>query len=258
MRLVVRRCVGMVRVVSHLARGAATVALVFPFVDEARRRQHIKTWSEGVLQIFGLSLEIDGAPHAGRDGRPVMLLGNHISWVDIYAFLSVAEMRFVAKSEVKSWPLIGWFATHLGTIFIERERPRDAVRVGLEVRAALDAGHAVCIFPEGTTTNGSVVLPFSAVLVGAAIDKDVPVQPVAISYRQPDGRACTRAAFTGDETLVASIWQLAGGSKSVVRLSFLDPIAVEGHDRRALARQAEDAVRASLGQRSAVVAEVAQ
>lgn len=247
MRQAIRRSVGMGRVVAHLTRGAATMAFVFPFIREDKRRFIIKRWSEGVLEIFGLTLEVEGEPHSKVQDGPVLLVGNHISWVDIYAYLSVAEFKFVAKSEVKSWPLIGWFARNLGTIFVERDRPRDALRVGRELRDALGAGHAVCLFPEGTTTDGSVVLPFSSVLVSAAIDKGVPLQPVSIAYRRPEGGACTRTAFTGDATLVASIWELAAGGRSVVKLSFLDPIPTNGADRRALARQAEDAVRMSLG-----------
>jgi 1-acyl-sn-glycerol-3-phosphate acyltransferase len=223
------------------------MALVFPFIGDTRRRHITKRWSDGVLEIFGLTLEVEGKPHVRTGREPVLMVGNHISWIDIYAYLCVGDFRFVAKSEVKAWPLIGWFARNIGTIFVERDRPRDAVRVGRELRDALDAGHAVCLFPEGTTTDGSVVLPFSSVLISAAVDRGVPVQPVSIAYRRPDGGACTRAAFTGDATLVASIWELAGGGRSVVRLSFLDPIPVAGTERRALARRAEDAVRASLG-----------
>lgn len=247
MRKMIRRSAGMVRVVLHLVRGATTMAIVFPFIGEERRRQIIKRWSDGVLQIFGLTLELEGTPPAATLGQPpIMLVGNHVSWVDIYAYLSVTEVKFVAKSEVRSWPLIGWFATRLGTIFVERDRPRDAVRVGDEVRGALSAGHKVCVFPEGTTTDGSVVLPFSSVLLSAAVEKGVAVQPVAIAYRRPDGGICTRAAFTGDDTLVASLWQLAGGDRSVVKLTFLEPMTSEGTDRRLLARQAEDAIRACL------------
>ena len=237
----------MARVVGHLARGAATMALVFPFIGEDGRRRAIKRWADGVLDIFGLSLEVDGQPMAERSGQPLMIVGNHISWVDIYAYLSVADVKFVAKSEVRSWPLIGWFAQNLGTIFVERDRPRDALRVGQEVRNALDAGDAVCIFPEGTTTDGSVVLPFSSVLISAAVEKGAVVQPVSIGYRRSDGSLCTRAAFTGDDTLVASLWRLAGGDVSVVKIAFLDPIPARGLDRRAVARKAEDAIRTSLG-----------
>jgi 1-acyl-sn-glycerol-3-phosphate acyltransferase len=237
----------MVRVVGHLARGAATMAIVFPFVGEDRKRLAIKRWADGVLDIFGLELEVEGKPQATADQQPLLIVGNHISWVDIYAYLSVADVRFVAKSEVKSWPLIGWFAANLGTIFVERDRPRDAVRVGREIRDALEAGETVCVFPEGTTTDGSVVLPFSSVLISAAVDKGVRVQPVSIAYRLADGSPCTRAAFTGDETLVTSLWRLAGGGTSSVTVRFLEPIEAEGLDRRELARQAEDAIRASLG-----------
>jgi 1-acyl-sn-glycerol-3-phosphate acyltransferase len=246
MRTVIRRSAGMARVVLHLVRGATTMAIVFPFIGEEHKRRIIKRWSDGVLDIFGLTLELEGTPPEAAPGQPVMLVGNHISWVDIYAYLCVTEVKFVAKSEVKSWPLIGWFATNLGTIFVERDRPRDAVRVSNEVRAALEAGHRVCVFPEGTTTDGSVVLPFSSVLISAAVDKGVAVQPVAIAYRRPEGGICTRAAFTGDDTLIASLWQLAGGGRSVVKLTFLEAIKSESMDRRLLSRQAEDAIRASL------------
>lgn len=257
MRQTIRRIVGMGRVAVHLTRGAATMALVFPFIGPARRHRITRHWSGGVLDIFGLALEVEGEPHLRGAGEPVLIVGNHISWVDIYAYLSIADFRFIAKSEVKSWPLIGWFARNIGTIFVERDRPRDAVRVGRELREALEAGHAVCLFPEGTTTDGSVVLPFSSVLISAAVDKGIPLQPVSITYRRSDGGACTRAAFTGDATLVGSIWELAGGGRSVVKLSFLDPIATHGVDRRSLARQAEDAVRANLGHPPRVTPSVA-
>ncbi len=242
-----RQSLGVVRVALHLIKGAATMALVFPLIGKERRRRIIKRWSSRVLDIFGLTLHVQGEPTTRLGGRPVMLVGNHISWVDIYAYLSVVDVRFVAKSEVRSWPLIGWFARNLGTIFVERDRPRDAVRVGAEVRGALDRGESVCVFPEGTTTDGSVVLPFSSVLISAAVDTCVAVQPVSIAYRRPDGAMCRRTAFVGDETLIASIWELAGGGRSDVILTFLPPIDAQSLDRRVLTRLAEDAVRASLG-----------
>ncbi|MGD9804421.1 MAG: lysophospholipid acyltransferase family protein [Hyphomicrobiaceae bacterium] len=256
MRQAFRRSIGMGRVVAHLTKGAATMAFVFPFIGDDKRRRIINRWSDRVLDIFGLTLEVEGEPPPRLQEGPILMVGNHISWVDIYAYLSVAEIRFIAKSEVKSWPLIGWFARNIGTIFVERDRPRDAVRVGRELRDALSAGQAVCLFPEGTTTDGSIVLPFSSVLINAAVEVGAPVQPVSIAYRRPDGGPCSRAAFTGDATLIASIWELAGGERSVVKLSFLETIPTSGIDRRALARRAEDAVRASLGQPPRVAPEV--
>lgn len=236
----------MARVVAHLTRGAATMAFAFPFMDDEQRRESVKRWSDRVLEIFGLTLVVEGRPVGDDTNAPAMLVGNHISWIDIYAYLSVTEVRFVAKSEVRSWPLIGWFATNLGTIFVERDRPRDSVRVGREVRAALEAGDVVCVFPEGTTTDGSVVLPFSSVLLSAAVDRSALIQPVALAYEQPSGSPCKRAAFTGDTTLVASLWELAGGGRSLVRLTFLDPIDSTSATRRSVAMRAEDAVRSRL------------
>ncbi len=241
-----RRVFGMFRVVVHLTRGATKMLLLFPLIGRERQRREIKRWAEGVLAIFGLDLVVEGTPPTPANG-PRLLAGNHVSWVDIYAYLSVTEVTFVAKSEVRAWPLVGWLASRIGTIFVERDRPRDAVRVGNEVRAALADGTVVCVFPEGTTTDGTVVLPFSSVLLSPAIDTAAHVQPVSIAYHAPDGTLCDRAPFTGDATLVGSLWRLAGGGRSTVRLTFLEPIDGGSADRREIARRAEDAVRRSLG-----------
>jgi 1-acyl-sn-glycerol-3-phosphate acyltransferase len=241
----VRRLLGMVRVVTHLARGVLTMLFVLPHVGATRRRRIIERWSRRVLDIFGLSLKTERTPLQALAGRPLMLVGNHISWIDIYAYLAVAEVRFVAKSEVRHWPLIGWFSDKLGTIFVDRERPRDAVRVASEVHKALEQGDMVCLFPEGTTTDGSLVLPFQPALLSAAVEAKAVVQPVTIAYRGHDGAPCRRVAFTGDATLVASIWSLADGERSVVELTF-HPVIEPGLDRRTLARQAESAVRSGI------------
>jgi 1-acyl-sn-glycerol-3-phosphate acyltransferase len=256
MRTLLRQSAGMTRVVVHLVRGALTMALVMPVVGAERRRAIVERWSRGVLSIFGLELAVEGAPPAAGGAVPVLLVGNHISWIDIYAYLAVADVRFVAKSEVRGWPLIGWFASRLGTIFVERDRPRDALRVTAEMRQALDQGQLLCVFPEGTTTDGSVVLPFSPVLIAPAVERGASVWPVSIAYCEPSGAPSRRTAFTGDATLVASIWSLAAGEPGRVDLRFLDPIPADGLDRRAIARRAEEAVRASLGQLRAAPAGV--
>ncbi len=260
MRTHLRRSLGITRTVLHLAQGAVKMAVVMPLAGPDRRRRLVQRWARGVLDIFGLELCVHGAPpgaipgagsgagaSGAAQGRPVLLVGNHVSWIDIYAYLAVADVRFVAKSEVRAWPLIGWFAANLGTIFVERDRPRDAVRVGEEIKAALASGETICLFPEGTTTDGSVVLPFSAALLSPAVAAEALVHPVSIAYRTADGQPCRRVAFTGDATLVESIWALASGGRTRVELRFLEPIATAGLDRRALARRSEAAVRASLG-----------
>jgi 1-acyl-sn-glycerol-3-phosphate acyltransferase len=254
MRTHLRRSLGLARTVAHLTRGAVTMAVVMPLAGPERQRRIVQRWARGVLDIFGLDLHVDGTPPGAHGARPVLLVGNHVSWLDIYAYLAVTDVRFVAKSEVRSWPLIGWFATRLGTIFVERDRLRDAVRVGDEIKTALGAGQTICVFPEGTTTDGSVVLPFSAALLSPAVAAEAHVHPVAIAYRAADGQRCSRVAFTGDATLVESIWALTAGGRTRVELRFLDPIAASGLDRRGLTRRAETAVRASLGLASGAAA----
>ncbi|MEZ5857077.1 MAG: lysophospholipid acyltransferase family protein [Hyphomicrobiaceae bacterium] len=243
-----RRLAGMVRVILHLLRSALTMALVMPWVGPQRRTRIVRNWCQAVLDLFRLDLAVTGTPACQTTAaRPVLLVGNHISWIDIYAYMSVMDVRFVAKSEVGGWPLIGWFARRLGTIFVTRDSRRDAARAGSEIGRALGGGAAVCVFPEGTTTDGSVVLPFSGVLLQPAVETRALVQPVAIAYRDAEGRRSPRMAFIGEETLVASIWSLVVGERTLIELHFLEPVASDGRSRRQLAGECELAVRTALG-----------
>lgn len=246
-----RRLAGMVRVIVHLGRGALILAFVFPFLSADRQRYAIQRWARGVLRIFGLGLQVDGSP---QGGGPLLLVGNHVSWVDIYAYLAVVDARFVAKSEVRSWPVIGWFASRLGTIFVDRDRPRDAVRVGQAIADGLRDGASIVVFPEGTTSDGTRVLPFSPVLFAPACDLGVPVQPVAIRYEGAGGLRCLRTSFVDDKTLVGSLWDLAGGGQSTIRLSFLEPISADSDGRRGMASAAERGIRSRLDELDATAA----
>jgi 1-acyl-sn-glycerol-3-phosphate acyltransferase len=147
---------------------------------------------------------------------------------------------FVAKTEVGHWPVIGGLARRLGVIFVDRSRRSDALVAGKTVAAALAAGRSVCIFPEGTSTEGRELQPFHSALFQAAIITGASVQPIAIRYFRTSGSRATEAAFTGDMSLVQSMWQLSGADTIDIDIGFLPLISPHGHNRRTLARQAHE------------------
>lgn len=236
-----------------LWRLAATVALitsglwqagvVLPGLDAAGRRERVRVWSLKVLARLGVELRIDGAPQPGG----VLIVANHVSWLDITALHAVApEVRFVSKSAIAHWPLLGALARAARTLFIEREKKRDALRVVHEVAGALKAGDTVGVFPEGTTGPGGTLLPFHANLLQAAIATGVPVQPVVLRYSEPGLPVSVAAQYIGDTTLVGSLLKVAGAHGLVVHVAFLEPEPAGETERRRLAQAMQARIAARL------------
>ena len=117
----------------------------------------------------------------------MLVVANHVSWLDIFALHAVGPVRFIAKAEIERWPVLGGLVRGVGTLFIERARRHDTHRVNQEIARALAAGDIVAVFPEGTTTDGTALLPFKGSLLQPIIDAQGHVQPVAIRYRDADG-----------------------------------------------------------------------
>jgi 1-acyl-sn-glycerol-3-phosphate acyltransferase len=149
-----------VRTCVHVGSGVATTLLVFPLVSPARKRWLVKRWSRRLLRILAVEARLHG--DIGARGGNVLIVANHISWLDIFVLNSVHPVRFVAKSELARWPVIGAMIRGAGTLFIERTQRRDTRRVNHRVAAVLAAGDVVAIFPEGTTTDGVDMLPFKS------------------------------------------------------------------------------------------------
>jgi len=220
------------RVALHLLHGMAVMALRFPSLDAAGRHARIGWWSAGLLRAVGVGLQVRGTPRPGAS----LLLSNHVSWLDIAALhAAVPQARFVAKADVLQWPLLGWLVRGAGTLFIERERKRDALRVVHAVAEALHAGQTVAVFPEGTTGEGPQPLPFHANLLQAAIATATPIQPVALRFSDPRHRFSPAVAYVGDTTLLQSLWRVATARGLVVHVDLLLPQASAHADRRALA-----------------------
>ena len=228
------------RLVGHLVRGIRTAG-GFERLTPAERQRAIARWSRDVFGILGIEWQVHGAPAAGA----ALVVSNHVSWLDTAAVHAACpQARFVSKADVLRWPLVGRLIRSGGTLFIERERKRDALRVVHEVAAALQRGESVAVFPEGTTGPGDGVQPFHANLLQAAIATHTAVQPVALRYSAP-GEAVSRSAqYIGDTTLVGSMLRLASARGVRVQVHFLPPIATAGAglDRRALAERARAAI----------------
>jgi 1-acyl-sn-glycerol-3-phosphate acyltransferase len=154
--------------------------------------------------------------------------------------------RFVSKADVLAWPVLGWLIKNAGTLFIERERKRDALRVVHQVAASLQAGETVAVFPEGTTGDGHELLPFHANLLQAAIATGTPVQGMALRYSQPGLPVSPAVEFLGETTLLQSVWRIVSASGLSVRVDVLLPQGTRHADRRALATHMREQLAASL------------
>lgn len=221
----------LVRTMSYLLRLALTMRMTFPGMSPEAQRARIQGWSQGILQRLGVSLQVHGQFRPGAK----LIVANHVSWLDIISLNATHPSRFVSKSEVSQWPVVGAMVVQAGTILLERAKRRDAMRVmGLLTQTLKDGGTATA-FPEGTTGNGREVLPFHGNLLQAAIDADVPVQPVAMRYSDAKHRISPSAAYVGDTTLAQSLWWVACAKGFTVHLTVLAPQRVTHADRRALA-----------------------
>lgn len=221
----------LLRAVLHGLHGLAIVLLRFPSLGAAGRHARVQWWSAKLLRLLGLRLAVQGGFRPGAK----LIVANHVSWIDIMAIHAVCpEARFVSKADVQRWPLLGRLISAAGTLYIERERRRDAMRVVHEMAVALKAGQTVAVFPEGTVSDGHVMLPFHANLLQAAIATATPIQPVAIRFSDAADPISKAADYSGTITIAQSLWMLACGEGVVARLVVLPAQDTAHADRRAL------------------------
>lgn len=231
---------------AYLAWGLAATVLVFPFASRPTRLALREYWAKTLLEGIGIELRVEGAPiDAG-----VLLLANHVSWLDVLVIASLAPAAFVAKSEVRCWPAIGWLAARAETLFLRRASGRSLLEVKNRIAGLLVDGRSVAMFPEATTTDGESVLPFRSGMLQAAVDSDRPVQAIAIAYRDEQRVRSAAAAFTDDVNLCRSIAAVCGAGRIIACVTIAAPLPPAGRSRKALARQARGAVAAMLAARS--------
>lgn len=228
------------RTLVHVLAGWLTIRVLFPRWNQQRRNAEVQAWAQRMLRILGIPLHVHGHPPVQG---PMLLVANHLSWLDILVMHAARHCRFVSKADVKHWPLIGVLATGGGTLYIEREKRRDAMRVVHHMAESLKAGDIVAVFPEGTTSDGTGLLPFHANLFQAALSAQAPVQPVALRFvDRRTGQDSTAPLYIGDDTLVGSLWRTLAGRPFVAHVRFGEPQVADGRDRREWARDLQQAV----------------
>ena len=238
----------LLRALAHALRGWLTIRLMFGRLSDAQRGLRVQIWARQMLAILGIELQLSGQPPAHG---PVLLVANHISWLDILVMHAARHCRFVSKSEVRHWPLIGTLATGAGTLYIERASRRDAMRVVHHMAERLAEGDILAAFPEGTTSDGRDVLKFHASLLEPVVAAGGEVWVVAVRYFRPapsrEVHAEMRtdaAAYIGDTTMLQSLHAIFAAQPLIAEVRFLEAIDCAGRTRREVAQRAQEAIRA--------------
>lgn len=238
-----------VRLCCQLLWGLLLSVTSFARGDALCRHAIIRSWSRELLHRAGVEVRAIGFP-ADAD-RPVTLVANHVSWADIFALNTQHACHFIAKSELRSWPLAGRLLTNVGTIFINRSERKDTHRLKRVVHDLLAAGETVAVFPEGTTSDGHDVLKFHASLLAPIVAAEGEVWVVAIRYLRRSARGhgeerTDAAVYIGDMTLLQSLRAIHRVAPVIAELRFLESIACAGLTRREVAQRAEALIRAAL------------
>jgi 1-acyl-sn-glycerol-3-phosphate acyltransferase len=228
-----------------MLEAVARVLCVYPFLSHRAQIEMMQRWYLRAARALKLRIDVRGAPPLDR-AEPALLVANHVSWLDIVVINVVCPARFVAKSEIREWPLVGFLCDRLGTLFIERGRRRDTGRVNETMRAALEQGDRVVLFPEGTTSDGRFIHHFHASLLQPAVTIGATIYPTGLRYVNPDGSINVDAAYWGDMSLLQSMLLLAAQREVLAEVIFAPPIATAQRKRRELARAAEQAIATAL------------
>lgn len=236
----------LVRAGVHLLWGATIIVLAFPWVGAAVRRMLKGRWSAQLVGILGATIKVRAGEPAGNGFPTGLVVSNHVSWLDIFVINAVTPVAFVAKDEVRNWPLIGWLSARTETIFLERGSSAAAQRARAAMAAHLRHGVPVAVFPEGTTTGGERVLPFHGALFQGAIDSAATVSPLALRYIEA-GTISRTPAYDGDITLWQSLVAIARSDGLTAEVDILPALPGADMNRRQLAAHCHAAIAHHLG-----------
>lgn len=227
----------------HTLQGVRLARSGFNDLDTATQHATVEQWARTFLAKAGMELRVVGTPPSQG---PVLLVANHQSWLDIPTLHAARHCRFVAKSEIAHWPLVGRLARAAGTLFVQRSVRRDTQRTMQAMVAALQQGDILTVFPEGTVSSGRELLPFYGNMLQAAIEADVPVQPLAMTF--VDGRTgevvYTPCEAYLDEPMLRSLWRTIGSEHLVAVVHYGTPEKAQGRDRRTWANDLREKVQA--------------
>ncbi len=204
-------------------------------------------WNRVVARALGVRMRVSGQTEL--PDRPVLFVANHVSWLDIPVVSGARPVRFVSKDDVRGWPVMGWLATRAGTLYLNRGSGRAAHRMAAALAEALEDGQHVVIFPEGTTTDGSHVLPFRPMLLQAAVDAGACVVPLSLHYVDADGRPTDAAAFIGEMSFVDTLRNIVAARGLRAEVVLHPPIDSAGLDRNQLAALTEATISGAIASR---------
>jgi lyso-ornithine lipid O-acyltransferase len=197
-------------------------------------------WLQGVcrrtLRRVAVEVRYDGEIPSGG-----LIVANHLSYADILALSSLAPCAFIAKKQVRSWPIFGWIAATAGTLFVDRERKMETAAFNQQLDEALRSGLRIVLFPEGTSSDGSTVLPFRPPLFEPAIASAVAITPAWIGYEASSGSVANDICYWGDMTLVPHLFRMFAIRSITARVRFGSAMR-EVKDRKQIAEATRNEV----------------
>ncbi|ALQ50867.1 lysophospholipid acyltransferase family protein [Nitrosomonas ureae] len=237
------RFIRLIRLLFHVVSGLLQ-SVVYPYFPLPIQRKLMQRWASGLLSVLEIRLQCHGRlPTA--EIPCVLLVANHVSWLDVCVLMAVCPTRFVAKAEINRWPILGRLSRNVGTLFIERAKRADTLRINQQISEVLERGERVTVFPEGTTTDGTHLNHFHASLLQSAVITDALLYPVAIGYRNSAGEICQEAAYI-ESSLVLSLQKILSQTRIDAELTFNLPTSCGTKNRRELARLSEQAIADTL------------
>ena len=232
------------KIILHILLVVPLCLLIFISTKNQQERI-IRFWCKRLLSIFEISVEVTGLESNLVNQKKYLMVANHISWLDIIVIQSIKPCIFVAKSDVASWPLFGWVAQMTGTIFIKRDKISDIKKALKKMKRRL-IKRSVCIFPEGTSTNGRYLLPFKSNLFQSSIDTQKSILPLCLRYEQKNIYT-DKTAFVDDMSLLDSIIKIKQEKDIRVVVEILQPIRPR-YNRKELASYTQEIIRNNLSQ----------
>jgi len=224
----------------------------------------VRLWARACLTILGLKVNVhrlsDGGLSDGLRSNRLLLVSNHQSYLDVVIIASVFPALFIAKTEVSRWPVLGWLSKLGGTIFVNREDAHSGVDCAYRVSRALRGGVNVQVFPEGTTSDGSTVLPFKGLFFASAIRSQTAVAPLTIKFQSVNGRPMNRETLDlmcwyGEMNFAPHFWNLLKIESAEVSLMINEPVKpARGQRAKALAETARESVFRSFTNADAIAA----
>ena len=219
-----------------LVQNAISIPLVRCDRRLRARAAWLHAWSRFACRVLGIRVTTHGSmPSSG------LLVSNHLSYLDIIVLSSIQSCVFVAKHDVVKWPLFGWLAHAAGTIFVDRERRFSSPKVVDGIRHAIAGGSVVVLFPEGTSSDGSTVLPFKSTLLESAVQLRSPIAAASIEYALNDGSVADEICYWRDMTLVPHLLNLFFKREIRANCSF-SPATIRSGNRKEIARGLRDEI----------------